>query len=246
MLLAVLAGASFLFVGTIVGVRMLLLACRTREAPEALLGAGLCALTFVTIPCITLGFGFRLGPVWLEKLLFAVGLVPMIGFAAALHAFTARVFRPRSRAAWGLVIAATLAAGIGTAGTVLSRFAAWDVDRVVSVHWTVMLVGSFVFGLAWSGIESLRYHRKLRRRLGLGLVDPVVCDRFFLWGFGGVAAVFGVAVVLVSLLLGWRTVNHPVPILGIAFAGFSLSITWWLAFLPPEAYLNHLRARLLP
>jgi len=246
MLLAVLAGISFLLVGTVVGVRMLLLARRTREAPEALLGAGLCAVTFVTIPCIALGFGLRLGPVWLEKLLFAAGLVPMIGFATVLHAFTARVFRPRSRVAWGLVIAATLVAGVGTGGTVLSRFAAWDVDSVVSVHWTLMLVGSFVFGLGWSGVESLRYHRKMRLRLGLGLVDPVVCDRFFLWGFGGVAAVFGVAVVIVSLLLGWRVVTHPLPILGIAFAGFSLSITWWLAFLPPEAYLRRLRARLLP
>jgi hypothetical protein len=246
MLLAVLAGASFLLVGTIVGVRMLLLARRTRQAPETLLGAGLCALTFVTIPCVSLGFGLRLGPVWLEKLLFVVGLVPVIGFAAVLHAFTARVFRPGSRMAWGLVIAATLVAAIGTGGTVLSRFAAWEVDRVVSVHWTVMLVGSVVFGLAWSGFESLNYHRKMRLRLGLGLVDPVVCDRFFLWGFGGVAAVFGVAIVIGSLLVGWRVVNHPLPILGIAFAGFSLSISWWLAFLPPEAYLRHLRARVQP
>lgn len=241
MLLAVLAGLSFVVVGAIVGVRMLLLARRTGGQPERILGTSLCALVFVTIPCITVGFGLHLGPVWLEKLLFVLGLLPMIGFAAAIPAFTAQVFRPYSSWAWSLVLLAALLAATGVAGTILTRLPVWELDRVVSPVWSIMLVGTFVLGLAWSGLESLHYHVKLRRRLALGLVEPVVCNRFFLWGFGGLGAVFGIVVVIVSLLLGWRVVTHPIPILGIAFSGFSLSITWWLAFLPPAAYLARLR-----
>ena len=242
MLLALLAGLSFLIVGAVVGVRMLLLARRTRGIPEWILGSGLCALVFVTIPCITIGFGLRLGPVWLEKALFLAGLGPVIGFAVALFAFTAIVFRPASIVAWSLVVAAGVVATTGMAGTVATRFAEWDADRVVSVHWTVMMVGAVVAGFLWSGLESLRYHWKLRRRLQLGLADPVVCNRFLLWGVGGLATVAGVAVVIVSLLLGWRVVSHPVPVLGLACALFSTSITWWLAFVPPAPYLARLRA----
>ena len=246
MLLAVLAGLSFVIVGAIVGVRMLLLARRTGGTPERILGAGLCGLTFVTLPCIALGFGLRLGPVWLEKLLFVAGLLPVIGLAAAIHAFTALVFRPSSRVAWGLVGLATLLAAVGTAGTILTRFAAWHADRVVSAHWTVLLIGVFVLGFTWSGAESLRYHRVMGRRLALGLVDPAVCNRFLLWGLGGLGAVLGVVIVIGSLLAGWRVVSHPLPIFGIALAGFSVSLSWWLAFLPPAAYLERLRRRVPP
>lgn len=58
------------------------------------------------------------------------------------------------------------------------------------------------------------------------MADPVVCDRFRLWALGNLGAVAGTTVVAISLLLGWRVVKHPVPILGIAGAGLALSLCW--------------------
>jgi len=243
LIVAMLAGASFIVVGALIGVRMLLLARRTRGRPELLLGAGLTSLTVMTLPLITLSMMFHVGSPSFQLGLFALGLAPVVGFAASLYSFTAVVFRPQSRLARGLAPLAALAAALGIVGIVSSRAAAWHADRVVSAHWSVLVMGVFVLGLTWTGIEAARYHRMLRRRVTLGLADPVVSNRFFLWSFGCLGAVAGVLVSAGSLLVGWRVVSHPVPIFGIAFAGFTLSGSWYLAFLPPRAYLQQVRAR---
>jgi len=239
---ALLAGASFLVVGTAVGVRLLRLAFRTRSLPELLLGGGLCSLTFVTLPAIILALAVRVGGPELRIALFAAGLVPAAGLATCLNAFTALVFRPHSATAWCVVALAAVVSAAGAFGSVEARAAALDADRVVSAGQSALLIAPCLWGMLWTGAESLRYHRKLRRRLALGLADPVVCDRFRLWAIGNLGAVVGTAVMAASLFAGWRFVSHPVPQLALAGAGLSLSVAWFLAFLPPEAYLARLRA----
>src|SRR5262249_16178730 len=39
-----------------------------------------------------------------------------------------------------------------------------------------------VSGVVWMSVESFRYGAMLRRRLRLGLADPLVANRFLLWG----------------------------------------------------------------
>ena len=237
------AAASFLVVGTVVGIRMLLLARRTRSLPELLLGAGLTSLTAVTLPAMGLSLGAKLGSTSVQAAVFGLGLVPVVGFAMCLYAFTARVFRPGRPWASGAIWMAGAAAGIGVAGTISARVAAWDADKVVGAEWSVLLIGTFLVGMTWTGVESLLYYVRLRRRLALGMIDPVVCERFLLWAIGNLGAVAGTAVVVASLCVGWRVVSHPVPILGIAAAGLTLSASWYLAFLPPAAYLKRIRLR---
>jgi hypothetical protein len=43
--------------------------------------------------------------------------------------------------------------------------------------------------MLWVSIEAFRYYALLRRRLRLGLADPVLTNRFLLWGIWA-AAVF--------------------------------------------------------
>ena len=241
-IVALAAGLSFLVVGTLVGLRMLRLARRTRSLPELLLGGGLTSLTVVTLPAVALSLGVRVGSEFFQTALYALALVPVVGFAMCLHAFTARVFRPDHRWASVCTGLAGAACAIGAAGNVLARSAALGVDGVVGPYWAALIVAPFITGMAWTGVESLLCHMRLRRRLVLGLADPVVCDRFRLWAIGNLAAVVGVGVVGVSLFLGWRVVNHPVPMLGLALAGLLLSGSWYLAFLPPRAYLERIRA----
>ena len=37
----------------------------------------------------------------------------------------------------------------------------------------------------WTSVESLTWWRRMHRRVALGLADPVVANRFFLWGVLG-------------------------------------------------------------
>ena len=43
----------------------------------------------------------------------------------------------------------------------------------------------------WGAAESLRYFSMMRRRAKLGLADPLVTNRFLLWGLGIGAAMVG-------------------------------------------------------
>jgi hypothetical protein len=233
-----LAAICYLIVGTTVGVRMLALSRRTGELPERLLGAGLSSVTFVTLPLVALALVVKPGGPELQQILYAFSFVPVVAFAMSIFAFTALVFRHSTRVATLSVALAGLLTTIGVAGIVLSRVAVWGADRVVGAHWTQLVVGVFVAGFLWTGIESIAYYGPMRRRLRLGLADPVVCDRIRLWAIGSLVAAVSLCGLAFSMQMGWRAVNHPVPILSISAAGFSVSITWYLAFLPPAFYLR--------
>ena len=50
-------------------------------------------------------------------------------------------------------------------------------------NWFHLHVASRAFASAWGASAALLHHRRLRRRLALGLVDRFTCHRFGLWGF---------------------------------------------------------------
>ena len=241
--IAASAGLSFLIVGAMVGVRLLALARRTRSTPELLLGGGLVSLIFVTLPAVGLSIGARLGSPEFQTTLFTLGLLPAVGFIMCLYAFTAKVFRPGRTWATASIWLSGAVSGIGLAGTIWARVSNWEADRVVGAQWALLIIGTFALGLTWTGIESLDHYRRLRKRLAIGLIDPVVCNRFLLWAIGNFGGAAGIAVVAISLSLGWRLVNHPIPVLGFAISGLALSASWYLAFLPPKAYLDRIRSR---
>lgn len=97
----------------------------------------------------------------------------------ALYVFVLQTFHPRSKAVRrivGLVIAAMAAAYLAVATSegfairVMPGPAYW-------ISWTLR-----IGALVWLALESLRYWRLLRRRLRIGLADPLVTNRFLLLG----------------------------------------------------------------
>ena len=100
------------------------------------------------------------------------------GFAAVAF-FTRRTFRPDSAPARG--VAAALVAGLAFSLVAQGMSEGYGV-RVIpgAAYWLGFALRSAC--LAWLAVESLRWFAALRRRMRLGLAEPLVTNRFLLLG----------------------------------------------------------------
>jgi hypothetical protein len=174
-----LAGTSYLAVG----IYLLQKAAKTRGRPEFYLGLALLC-NGLSYACSELPFivnveGFLeefsyVGRIWAGVSSFTIAL------------FTWRVFR--SEAAWArnlVVIGATLI----LAGLAVSAFEG-DWEGMTPLTYKGFWL-DWAGGLApyvWLSFESSRQYLVARRRLPLGLIDPLVCNRFFLIALYGMFA----------------------------------------------------------
>jgi hypothetical protein len=97
----------------------------------------------------------------------------------------------------------------------------------------LLTIGSRSAALLWLFFESASYARSMRRRLRLGLADPIVANRFVLW------AIWTGALALIPLfVLGLRAA------LAVLGAGGATAVAaGWLAFFPPASYQRWIGAR---
>ncbi len=230
---------------TLVGVRLLWLAHRTREWPEFCIGAGLIGVVSIGFP-VLMSSGYGSGSVAQVK----VPLV-MLGFGAILfgvinlYAFTWRTFRPTAAWARTLVVFATIACAFVLAGTVRALLTA-PADAVafeVTQGWTAWLRVFFVGTYGWTGIESLLQYRMARRRLALGLSQPVVVNRLLLWGLMGALEVVINAADLLLHLNGLSPMSDGRAMAVTAGGGVCASVLIYLTFLPPLAYREWVERR---
>jgi hypothetical protein len=223
----------------VTGLRLVALALRSRAVPELLLGLALLLQAGIGYP-LSVVSQFA-GPYWLV-LSVAASLCNNTGIGL-LYAFTARVFHSESRAAWAALGAVAVLLAGQSAGSLLAQAGAESqVDRLAGgLRWAA---GSFALsGCAWSWTawEALRYHAMLRRRVALGLADPVVANRMFLWGLMCSVAV-GCVVVDAALFYSGTPRGRElyIPIV-TAISGLLVSLCTILAFWPPAAYLARVR-----
>jgi hypothetical protein len=172
-----------------VGARLLRLAARTGEGPERLLAA-MFLFTGVSFLLYDVPIILDSEPLW-TPFNFAGRLV-YLPAVLLLAIFTHRVFRPEG--VWAgrvpYAVAALLVVGVG--GSV------WHGDLegfTVSSPWFWVEWTGYTLPFAWAGVEALTHHHRARRRFRLGLCDPLVCNRYLLWGF------YGAVQVMVSLAL---------------------------------------------
>jgi hypothetical protein len=82
----------------------------------------------------------------------------------------------------------------------------------------------------------------MRKRVKLGLADPVVADRMRLWGFGiGTGA--SIQVVFSTLESMGVEMTGATSVVFVGPMGVIASAFIYLAFLPPKAYLQRVQAR---
>ncbi|HBZ72807.1 MAG TPA: hypothetical protein DEP35_24980 [Deltaproteobacteria bacterium] len=242
---ALMGISLLLFVATtaIVGVRMLLLARRTGERPEFLMGAGMALVGAIGYPGGIIS-RFGLGsvgemnfPIW-----FVSTACTTLGIAL-IYAFTWQVFRPKATWAKVLVVvgAVFMVAGLGAMAQALKAAPPGADSALVTRGPTFIAMVGYAGSFLWTALEGFHHHRMARRRLALGLTDPIVANRFFLWGFFGLMASALTAISAVAILLGGRPSGTPVTMLPMGVLGVAAVIAMYLAFFSPAWYVDWLR-----
>jgi hypothetical protein len=239
------AGISFVLLVScawIVGIRLLLLARRTRALPETCLGAMFLSLMGLGYPLAVAAQAEAALGLSVAKTIqiLSNGLIDF-GFGL-LFVFTLQVFRKGSRWALALCLAglATLTAHfVIVAGIVVgleSMSDAIDTTR----GWAQLSLGAGCAASLWTGIEALRYRAQLQRQLALGLTDPAVVNRFLLWGGMGLATAIGGLANVYFLLARIDVVSDPRALLVTSLVGIAQAALLLLGFFPPAAYMRHL------
>ena len=236
-------GGFFLLVSSILSVRLLLLARRNRALPELLLGIAF--LFGGTLGAVT----EAAGGVMLETYgpgrggaMLAVGKAfGLIGIGANCF-FVWWVFRRDEPWAFRLVLGLIALMGAGYALHFWSGAFASGVQSPLA-FW-IEFVGRVV-SPAWLGVEAALYSQRMSRRVKLGLGDPVVANRFWLWA---VASCTGIGFLLTSippLYFDRDSLLVSIDLVLFSLLGLATSVAYWLAFFPPAAYRRWLTSRVV-
>lgn len=232
--------ALYTLTSLVVGTRLIIRSRHSRGLPELLIG-----LTYLT----SSGVGYPLSVISVfiadrSAMLSAVvvGEALIVFGCSCFLFFTAKVFRPN--ATWSVPAAAVgslflAGGGLVVIGAYLSTPDAALVAERARAGTAAMLL-ALGFGHAWTAIEGLRHYRMMRRRLALGLADPIVTNRFLLWGFSGLASMAWNVVASSYLLAGVNISTHPVPVLAISLGGLASTVMLVLIFMAPAWYTRWL------
>jgi len=243
--LALVGVGAFLVAGGVVGVRMLWLYARTRRSPELLLGLGLLGSGAVGVALeIAVRQTHQVGEdsPWA---MFALTLVPDYLGAASLALFGWRVFLGRER--WGTGVAILVVLGLAGCAT----------GELLSGQWVHYLDGKtssgpwIPLGLAMRGLVpallsalALRSHRMMRRRMRIGLAEPLVANRVLLWGVATLCSALAHAVATVHRCLHGAPMEAHLWAVGlVSLAGLLAAGALALAFFPPRAYERWVESR---
>jgi hypothetical protein len=237
------AGAAIgllVLISLAVGLRLVALRIRGGGSPELLLGLML---------LLTVGIGYpgliaaeRASAEWARSLYVIANLGVNAGFAM-LYVFTWRVFRADSgwaRSLAGLGVLALFANVVVRVADALGRPELRPPSEMVAQ--SLIQTSLVVVPYAWTAWESIRYYERMRRRVRLDLADPVVCNRFLLWGLTSVFVIAGVALNSAALALRINIFETPAILFASSATGLAQAVLLLLAFLPPRSYLDWVRS----
>ena len=218
--------------------RLLRLSAQTGEAPERLLGL---AFLFWSLSYVFYYPAYHLiAEGSLQAFcLFCSGLADDAG-ALSLALVTRCVFRKRERWAKFLVagIAVLLIAGAGGSVWVGD----YEANYPLSNPWFWLELGGDAVAMIWIAAEGLLNYRKARQRLRLGLCEPLVCNRYLLWGLAGaVWIVYDLA--LIAQYIDFEVTQQWSPSLDalVSSLGASAVAVIWFVFFPPAFYRRWIR-----
>ncbi len=231
---------AFFVVALVVGVRLLLLWGRTRELPELLIGLGVLGIGPVGFGLLVVAQESQASLPGLRLTLMGAGTLAVVVGVACKLVFNWRVYHPESRRIAFLVYAGIVLLGVFFLRDALGGFLGYE--RMDPAFYARSFLQ--VLALLWGSGEALHYWSRMRRRLRLGLADPVVCNRFLLWGLGAGAAGLGSLVgVLAQVASGIPHGEIPWVLASSSAHGLAAAVCMWLAFVPPAAYTRYVASR---
>lgn len=248
-----LSQLAYLAVMGTLGVRLLLMARRSRRLPEALLSAHFllcCTVAYVLLAsgmAIAQQGGGEPSPI-IFPLIAAGHLLSVVG-VFAVAAFNYLVFRRRAaigRLLLGAAGACLLVAYVGYGAS--GGFA----DAHMGGGWYAFLYGSYMAVAVWVLWEPLLFWSRMRRRQQLGLAEPLEVNRFLLWGTGSafrfvMLAAGALPVVLAEVMTPEHLATWgPLVLISAALAGIGVAGAYWLTFFPTRAYLSLFRGARTP
>jgi Kef-type K+ transport system membrane component KefB len=223
-----IAEVSYVFVG----IDLIRRARETRGLPGLFLG-----LAFVFNG---LSYLFTDLPITIENeaIVIAFSYIGRI-FAAfcslTIAVFTWRVFRPK--AAWAKWACSAAGALLVLGLTVSALEGDWEgvYPLTYKGFWFEWLGGFAPF--IWFAVESLRAYSRSRRKLRIGLADPIVTNRFLLIGFYGTLASITYPVYLWMYVIYERhgTWSDPLSVFSGTVEVISL-VALWTSFAAPAFY----------
>ena len=232
MKLVILVGYGwFILTCLVVGARVLRLALRTGQIPEWALGIVLFVSGGLGYSLLFMG-SLAFLPVELKELTFAAGLVALSVGSAALYLFTWRVFRPDR--VWAFFVFAAALFLMISSFVIEALTTGFAGER--SLLWYSVGTVTRAVPYGWVALESFHHFARLRRALRFGLADPMVVDRFRLWGLGAAAIFTSFTLVFVSGLVGTPTSHPPALVALVACLGIPSAVAMALAFNPPAFY----------
>ena len=221
-----------------VGARLLRLASRTGERPERLLGAyfvgsGISYLLY-EIPLVLTLDVWQTPAFFAGRVVYDLALVPFVLFL--LEVF----HRDEAGAAWMagailLLLFAGLAASIWT-----GDYEGLSVDH--PGFWCEWL--GYTIPFAWLAGDALAGHLRARLRMRIGLIEPLVANRYLLWGLFAVLQV-AISLVLIAMYVeyaddGAFSVWADAVVGGLEMTSIGLL---YLVFFAPHAYRRWLGAQ---
>lgn len=216
-----------------VGVRLLIVARRTKRLPEMLFGiafvGGGAGQAFAQVGQRVL---WNEPGTWSTVMNAACYGLVVVG-TLALWVVTRRVFHPGgSWAGWLCILGGTL--------TVVAFGL-----RIVDGDFMTGMPGTRGHGLhvvaravlmAWLSTEAFRHYRMLRRRVALGLADPMATNQVLLWAISALATL-GAALIIGfwAFVLRLHPLESSVATSMLVTVVAVVSVGTWCAFFPPDA-----------
>jgi hypothetical protein len=240
---AVLGFLAFFVASLAVGVRLILLWKRTRQWPELLIGIGVLGIGPVGFGSMMVGMALlgSSAPPLAAQCAFAFGSLSACCGVVAQSVFAWRVYHPDSRVLLAGIVAIGLALAIslGLRG-LQSGFVPSALPDTSTLAQSALQVGC----LLWASCEALRYWRLMKKRERIGMADPVVGNRFLLWGIAAGAAGVGSGVgTVASLVLAVPSLQIPWVVFSSSLHGLTAAVAMSLAFMPPAGYLRWVRSQ---
>jgi hypothetical protein len=159
------------------GVRLIRLSWKSQKSPELMIGMSF-VLWGISYFCWQIPIAMSNQPLT-QPLFFAGRIFTNAGTIFLAH-FIWVGFRNQSRWAKYLVYSITFGLLAGMAGSIAGGD--WEGLKPTSNHWWFLDWGSGFVAMLWVGIEGFIEYPKARQRARLGHCDPLVSNRFLLWG----------------------------------------------------------------